>query len=308
MQASKQAYHKIFFAISSLATIFVLTEIIMQFFGTSICQTEGCKAVAQHVRYGDLSILFIGIVTFSLLALLSFLNRSVNKKGLDQFINLILIVSLACEGFFTGYQAFGIHTPCVICLIILAIMVVLGILRLLEGETALIAGFVSLAAVFSMFYLVLPATTTVALPGNDRLVLFYSKDCKHCVEIMKEFEANKMPVKHVEVNGYAAYLKGMGIEYVPTLFVNSQYQKIFITGTDAIRGYLFTCSAASKAAEKGNQKAKSGKTKSEKMKIPRQTDDAGMAPDIFSPQGILTQPVATAPAEGMCKEDEVCKD
>jgi len=288
---------------SSLATIFVLTEIIMQFFGKSICQTEGCKAVAQHVRYGDLSILFIGLVTFSLLALLSFLNRSVDKKGLDPLINLILIVSLACEGFFTGYQAFGIHTPCVICLIILAIMIMLGILRLLAGETALIAGFVSLAAVFGMFYLVLPATTTVVLPGNDRLVLFYSKECKHCAEIINEFEANKMPVKHVEVNEYAAYLKGMGIEYVPTLFVNSQYQKIFITGTDAIRGYLFTCSTAAKAAEKGNQKVRSGKTKK-----PRQTDDAGMAPDIFSPQGVLTQPGATVPAAGMCKEDEVCKE
>jgi len=288
---------------SSLATIFVLTEIIMQFFGKSICQTEGCKAVAQHVRYGDLSILFIGIVTFSLLALLSFLNRSADKKGLDPLINLILIVSLACEGFFTGYQAFGIHIPCVLCLIILAIMVMLGILRLLAGETALIAGFVSLAAVFSMFYLVLPATTTVVLPENDRLVLFYSKECKHCAEIMKEFEANKMPVKHLEVNGYAAYLKGMGIEYVPTLYVNSQYQKIFITGADAIRRYLSTCSAASEAAKKGNQKVRSGKTKQ-----PRQTDDAGMAPDIFSPQGVLTQPGATAPDVGMCKEDEVCKE
>ena len=288
---------------SSLATIFVLTEIIMQFFGKSICRTEGCKAVAQHVRYGDLSILFIGIVTFSLLALLSFLNRSANKKGLDQLINLILIVSLSCEGFFTGYQAFGIHIPCVLCLIILAIMVMLGILRLLAGETALIAGFVSLAAVFSMFYLVLPATTTVVLPENDRLVLFYSKECKHCAEIMKEFEANKMPVTHLEVNGYAAYLKGMGIEYVPTLFVNSQYQKIFITGTDAIRRYLFTCTAASKASERGNQKVRSGTAKK-----PRQPDDAGMALDIFSPQGILTQPGATVPAEGMCKEDEVCKE
>jgi hypothetical protein len=303
MQVSKQTYHKIFFAISSLATIFVLTEIIMQFFGKSICQTEGCKAVAQHVRYGDLSILFIGLATFSLLALLSFLNRSVDKKGLDPLINLILIVSLACEGFFTGYQAFGIHTPCVICLIILAIMIMLGILRLLVGEIALMAGFVSLAAVFGMFYLVLPAQTTVVLPGNDRLVLFYSKECKHCAEIMNEFEANKMPVKHVEVNEYTAYLKGMGIEYVPTLFVNSQYQKIFITGTDAIRGYLFTCSTASKAEEKGNQKVGPGKTKK-----PRKMDDAGTAPDIFSPQGVLTVPVATAPAAGMCKEDEVCKE
>jgi len=303
MQELKQSYNKIFFGVSSLATIFVLAEIIMQFFGKSICQTEGCKVVAQHVRYGDLSILFIGIVTFSLLAILSFLHLYLNKKGLDPLINLILIVSLACEGFFTGYQAFAIHTPCVLCLIILGIMVILGILRLLAGETALIAGFVSLAAVFGMFYLVLPATTTVALPEHDRLILFYGKECKHCAEIMREFEENKMPVKHLEVNGYAAYLKSMGIEHVPTLFVNSQYQKIFITGNDAIRRYLFTCSEASKTTEKSKQKVKSGNSNK-----PRQSDDMGVTLDIFTPQGLLTQPDAPVSDSGMCKEDEVCKE
>ena len=302
MQERKQAYDKLFFGVSSLATIFVLAEIIMQLFGKSICQTEGCKVVAQHVRYGDLSILFIGIVTFSLLAILSFFALYLNKKGLDPLINLILIVSLACEGFFTGYQAFAIHTPCVLCLIILGIMVALGVLRLLAGETALIAGFVSLAAVFSMFYLVLPATTTLVLPDQDRLILFYSKECKHCAEIIKEFEENKMPVKHLEVNEYAPYLKSMGIEHVPTLYVNSQYQKIFITGKDAIRRYLFTCSEASKTTEKPRQKVKSGKTKK-----PQQMDETGMTMDIFSPQEILTPPDAAASDSGMCKEDEVCK-
>jgi disulfide bond formation protein DsbB len=242
-------------------------------------------------------------VTFSLLSLLSFLNRSGSNKGLDPLINLILIVSLACEGFFTGYQAFGIHTPCVLCLIILAIMVMLGILRLLTGETALLAGFVSFVAVFGMFYLVLPAATTVTLPENDRLVLFYSKDCKHCAEIMQEFEANKMPVKHVEVNGYAAYLKGMGIEYVPTLFVNSQFQKIFITGNDAIKRYLFTCSEASKSTPKARQQRIPGTKKGA-----GHTVDAGSLPDIFSPQAIFTQPAVSASDSGMCKEDEACKE
>jgi hypothetical protein len=303
MQARKQAYSSLFLAISSLGAIFVLTEIIMQLFGTSICQTEGCKVVSQHARYGDFSILFIGIVVFSLLALFSYLSRSDAKKGLDPLINPILIISLACEGFLTGYQAFAVHAPCVICLIVLAFMVVLGILRLMAGETALIAGFASFLAVFSMFYLILPATTTVVLPEQDRLVLFYSKDCKYCAEIMKEFEKDNMPVKHVEVNGFAAYLKGMGIEHVPTLYVNSQFQKIFITGKDAIRRYLATCSEASQAALQTRQPVKTGARKG-----PGQTNDTGNVPDMFSPQGIFTQPAVSGTDSGMCKEDEACKE
>ena len=55
--------------------LFVLTETIMQFFGKSICFTEGCKVVSQQVRYGEISILLIGLATFALLALFSALNR-----------------------------------------------------------------------------------------------------------------------------------------------------------------------------------------------------------------------------------------
>lgn len=288
---------------SSLATIFVLAEIIMQLFGTSICQTEGCKVVAQHVRFGDLSILFIGIVTFSLLAVLSYLDLYLNKKGIDPLINLILIVSLACEGFFTGYQAFAIHTPCVLCLIILGIMVALGIIRLLAGEKAMIAGFVSLAAVFGMFYLVLPATTAIPLPEHDRFVLFYSKECKYCAEILREFEENKIPVNHLEVNGYVDYLKGMGIEHVPTLYVNNQHQKIFITGKDAIRRYLLSCSEEPVTTEKPRQNVRSGNTKK-----PKKADDVSTTLDIFSPQGILTQSGVLVPDEGMCKEEQICTE
>ncbi len=284
MQERKQAYNKIFFAVSSLATIFVLAEIIMQFFGTSICRTEGCKVVAQHVRFGDLSILFIGIVTFSSLAILSYLQLYVNKQGIDPLINLVLIVSLACEGFFTGYQAFSIHIPCVLCLIILGIVVTLGILRLLAGETGLIAGFVSLIAVFSMFYLVPPATVSVSLPADDRFVLFYSKDCRHCAEVLKDLDEKKIVVKHLEVGEYAAYLKGMGIDTVPTLMVNAPYQKLFITGKDAILTYLIGCTSPPVVKEKSGQKTKS---KASGVVPARGT---AAAVDIFNQPSLLTSP------------------
>lgn len=297
----KQSFNKIFLAVSSLATIFVLAEIIMQFFGKSICQTEGCKVVAQHVRYGDLSILFIGIVTFSLLAILSYLHLYLNKEGLDPLINLILIVSLACEGFFSGYQAFSIHIPCVLCLIILGIMVTLGILRLLAGETGLIAGFVSLIAVFSMFYLVLPATSSVSLPADDRFILFYAKDCRHCAEVMKALDEKKIVVKHVEVGEYSAYLKSMGIDTVPTLMVNAPYQKLFITGKDSILNYLIACTASPEVKEKSGRKTKSGA----KAAIPAQ--GTGSAIDIFNQPSLLTLPSLSATDDGMCKQDEVCK-
>jgi hypothetical protein len=277
-----------------------VTEIGMHFFGKSICPTEGCKVVAEHVRYGDLSILLIGLATFSLLGLLSGVGLYANRPGLERFINPVLIISLACEGFFTGYQAFSIHTPCLLCLIIFGIIVILGILRLAAGEKDMLTGFAAFAAVFSMLYLVLPAGGTVDLPKDARLVLFYSKDCKHCSEIMQDLEEKKIAATHLAVAEYAGFLKNMGIEHVPTLMVNDPYQKIFLTGKDAIRRYLTACAAPEKTQGKATPKPKAGKAAA-----PAQ--DTGVTIDIFSSPGLLSAPAQSAAGDGMCREEEICK-
>jgi glutaredoxin len=301
MQDRKHAYGKIFLALSLLATIFVLAEIIMQSFGKSICQTEGCKVVALHVRYGDISILLIGLVTFFLLALLSYLELYSNKTGTGSFINLIVIVSLACEGFFTGYQVFSIHTPCLYCLIIFALMVVLGIIRLLAGNQEVIAGFLSLTAVFSMFYLVLPSGVTVDLPANDRFILFFSKDCKHCAEVIQKLDDKKIMVQHLDVTEYSAFLKSMGIDTVPTLMVNAPTQKLFITGQDAILRYLLSCEPPQEIKPSDKKKTK----KDESVAAP--APGSGTAGDIFILPPLLTAPSVSAEKDGVCKQDEVCK-
>jgi hypothetical protein len=84
--------------------------------------------------------------------------------------------------------------------------------------------------------------------------LFYSKDCKHCSEIMKDLEEKKVTVTHLTVAEYAGFLKNMGIEHVPTLMVNDPYQKIFLTGKDAIRQYLSACAESKKAQGKAARK------------------------------------------------------
>jgi hypothetical protein len=301
MQDRKQVFKRIFLAVSSMATIFVLTEIVMNTFGKSICPTEGCKIVAQHVRYGDISILLIGIAAFSVLTLLSFLDLYRNKASAGSLINLVLIVSLACEGFFTGYQAFSIHTPCLFCLIIFALIGILGIIRLLEGEREVIAGFLSLAAVFSMLYLVMPAGVPVDLPADDRFILFFSKDCKHCTEVIQNLDEKKFKVNHLDVAEYSAFLKNMGIDTVPTLMVNTPSQKLFITGKDAILHYVLSCTLPQET------KAKDGRKTKEDASPAVSAPGKGAAGDIFSQPFLLTEPSVSAEETGVCKQDEVCK-
>ena len=301
MKKHKQPYHAIFLIVSVLATIFVLTEIILQAFGKSICYAEGCKMTAQAARFGDISIFLIGFGIFFSIAGLSILNRKLRKPEIERFINLILTVALAGEGFFMGYLAFRIHVVCLFCVSVFLFMVTLGICRMLSGETDVLAGFGALGAVFIIQYLVLPAGVPIHLPPNERLILFYSKDCKHCAEVIKELDEKKIQVARLEVTEYAAFLKNMGIENIPTLMVNEPYQKIFLTGQDSIDRYLLACS---------NQKAAevkiTGKTKAQLRTKPAATD-AGTTLDIISLPGLLTAPSLSAADDGMCREEEVCK-
>jgi uncharacterized membrane protein/glutaredoxin-related protein len=302
MQKHKQTFNTVFLIVSVLASLFVVTELIMKPFGRSLCVTEGCKMTAQSARFGDVSIFLVGLATFASLAVLTFLNRRTRKPVIDRLINLILVVALAGEGFFMGYLAFRIHTLCLFCVTIFCFMVALGITRLLSGEKDIIAGFAALAAIFIIQYLVLPAGVSVNIPANGRLVLFYSKDCKHCTEVIQELEEEKINVVHVPVQEYVGFLKNMGIENVPTLMVNDPYQKIFLTGKDAIIRYLIACKTSAAAGGKEGKKTAAP----EKAKKPSPSS-AAPAIDIFSQPDLLTVPATTGAEEGMCREDEICK-
>ncbi|MDH4164763.1 MAG: hypothetical protein OEW15_19050 [Nitrospirota bacterium] len=235
---------KLFTVVSLLGLLFVLTETVLQLFGKSICALESCKLVASSARFGDLSILVGGLFIFSLFSITGIMSLRREMPGLENFIDLALVVSLACEGFFTGYQAFRIHAACLICLTVFGFIVVLGVLRLMEGKKAMIAGFASLLSVFSLFYFILPADSGAGIPAEHQMVLFYKPDCSHCAEVKKALDQTKLPVQHLSADEYSGLLGKMGIEHVPALYVNRKNLKFYLTGKDAILRYLKEGSSA----------------------------------------------------------------
>ena len=99
---------------------------------------------------------------------------------------------------------------------------------------------------------------------------------------------------------YAGFLKDMGIDSVPTLMVNDKYQKVFLTGKEAIDRYLMACTVPNKPADKPRKKPKA------KTAIEVPVQNPGTAIDIFNQPGLFTAPSPSAD-DGMCKEDEICK-
>ncbi len=302
MGKGRKLYGNIFTAIAFLGALFCLAEIIFQSFGKSICPTEGCSLVSGHSRFGDISILLIGLAAFSLLALLSYIALHRNGASSGKYIDLILVVSLSAEGFFVGYQVFRLNTLCLSCAIIFCFFLALGILRLLYGSKEVIAGFISFAAVFSLFYLVLPASGPLRLPAGE-LVLFYSEDCRYCSEVMKRIEADKIQVSHMKVREYSGLLKNIGIEHVPTLLVNKKNQKLFLTGRDAIYQYLFvdTSGQMQKDATMDASVRTEKKPPARQGKSPQGRDLPKLPKD--SPLQFFIQPAD----EGVCLEGKVEK-
>jgi len=291
----------LFLGVSALSTLTLLVEAVLQLYGKSICATEGCKVVAQFTRFGDLAMVVLGLGTVALITILAAKEmRSVSVQS-ERVINFLLVVSLAGEGFFVGYQLFRLDAICVFCLGVFGIFVVLGALRILSGQREVFAGFGALLAVLSLFYLVLPAGGT-ALPRDAKYILFYSADCKYCSEIRKELDEKKIDVRHVMIQEYAATLKNLGIEHVPTLMVNGPQEKIFLTGTDAIRRHLLTCEQTQPAPLKkqtSRTAPRSGRTQAAS-----EQGSGSLAP--FSPGGgssIIFNPL---PDTGICKEDVKC--
>ncbi len=291
----------LFLAVSVLSTLTLLVESVLQFFGKSICATEGCKVVAQYTRFGDLTMVLLGLGTVALITVLAIQElRSVSVRS-ERTINFLLVVSLAGEGFFVGYQLFRLDAVCVFCLGVFGIFVVLGGFRILSGQREVIAGFGALLAVLGLFYLILPAGGT-ALPRDSKYILFYSADCKYCSEIRKELDEKKIDVRHVEIKEYAATLKNLGIEHVPTLMVNGPREKVFLTGTDAIRRHLLTCEQARPAP----QKKQASRTAPRPGKTQTTSEQGAGSLTPFSPGGGSNFIFSPLPDTGICKEDAKC--
>ncbi|MBI4763274.1 MAG: hypothetical protein HY787_01540 [Deltaproteobacteria bacterium] len=295
-----------FFILSVLGSLYLIGEAALQAFGRSICVSQGCELVGRITRLGDLLTILIGFIALSLLALLSGLtlrwqngdlDSAINPGWLDLAINLALIAALAAEGFFFGYQIFWLPELCLFCLSVMGIFLTLGLLRLFSDWKAAVTGFATFAVVLLFVGLLLPPPGP-ALPGS-KMILFYSEDCRHCTEIKREIDKNKLNIRPVLVKDYTATLRNLGVDRVPTLFVNAHHQKLILIGKEAILRYLAACQSSEKPMPSGSV------PHNLKKRIPAESgisDSVLPHPPLGTPNPIF-QPSTD---EGACKEDQKC--
>lgn len=294
----RQGHTKYFFIVSVLGSIYLLLEAGLQVLGRSICVSEGCGLVAQMARFGDLSTVFIGFMALGLLALLSGLSLRRQSGLLDSAINLALIGALATEGFFVGYQIFWLPEMCLFCLSVFGLFLILGLLRWVAGWKETAAGFAAFTLVLCFVGLVLPPRGP-ALPSDKKMILFYSEECRHCSEIKEEINKSKLEITPMLVKDYTAALKSLGVSSVPTLFVNGHYEKIILTGKEAIRRYLAICQSSEKPIPSVSNPSTSKKASSSRS---GKSESGSPLSPLDAPNPIFNQ----TNDEGLCQENQKC--
>lgn len=218
--------------------LLISIEIIFQLIGKTLCITEGCRVVESFVKGGDILLLILGLILFSILFFLS-LNKLLERFRIikEYMHSLVLIMALSGQGYLLSFQSFVVKEFCVFCITVFTVLFISCILRLLQKRLELAFAFTSFLSVFLITYFV---NLEIGRIPSSQYVLVYSKDCPHCEEVIQFCKSHSISVQTVEAKNLRSTLQSLKIEAVPVLFCDEGGTKKFIIGQDNIKQYLLT--------------------------------------------------------------------
>jgi len=219
-----------------LAGLFlVLTEIILQYSGKSLCTSSGCRTAELFVS-NSMILLAAGAAAFLCLILMSFFR----KLAFARF--LILTSALSVEGYLVAFQSFVVREFCLFCMAVFVVFVLSVSMNILQKRleyTVSLAGFL---CVLSAVYLVNPGVDEIP---HERYVLIYSKDCPHCEETIRFCRERNIPVSMIDARKVVGTLKSLGLDVVPVLVCNDKDEREIFAGSEKIKEYLISLHALS---------------------------------------------------------------
>jgi uncharacterized membrane protein len=240
------------------------------FKGEAYCLNQGCKIVESLTTIPPFYLNLAGFLYF--LAVFAIARRVAKHppSGLD-WLNLLLLIGLAGEGVLLSYQLFVAQAICSYCLIILALVVLLNIIR---GRTQLMFALPIFIAVLAasaslnfgaariMIQSQNLAAGTFAVKTHkapsEKLYLFFSSDCPHCLKVLDTIgeemncEINFNPIDRFEslgVGGLTYFpdynpalnrllLSLLDIKTIPVLMADTERGPALIKGEQAIIDYI----------------------------------------------------------------------
>jgi len=253
----------ILYFLTLLGEIINLTQMYLQIHHESLCSSNGCKIVDSFARYGNG--FMCGVGAFVFLLLFAFLVLEEKRPFFGKLFDLVLMASLAGEGYLLGFQLFGVGTICHFCFGVFLIFVTLGVFRILHGSRWVWFGYWALLAVLVVTFFVPPKGFT-PLP-KEKFVLIYSPSCPHCKRVIELLKSKKIRFAGVNYRKVLNFLYTLGDTDIPVLVVRGKGKFTILVGEVPITAYV-------EALTKGNSTGGKVLKVSPKLSLPSVNNEA----------------------------------
>ncbi|PHS40114.1 MAG: hypothetical protein COB07_05235 [Sulfurovum sp.] len=213
-----------------LLLAYIGTETYLKLQDSSLCAEVGCKLAGELLNFDALYLNYLGIVGVFILMILGFL--SLKSKVFENLFFIGLYGAIAFEATILGYQFVANPEPCIFCLGIFSLLLLIALFSQWQRFA------ITLATVVAIFV----GLNTLAVTKNKTFMtksgnyLIQSESCSHCKKVKAYFAEKNIayiPISTKEASA-RSFLKFAGVSSIPVLIVNEKLQHTLIVGDKKI--------------------------------------------------------------------------
>jgi len=222
--------------LSVAGLVLTITEVYLNYKGSSLCRSEGCLVVHLFDVHNVLN--FLGILVFAFVFLISILDLfNILTSRVLLLRSIVLSVCIIVEGFLFGFQIWFVKEVCHFCLSVFLLLLGCFLLDYFyqKNKFLFLGAVLGFIGVYFATFLVHVNLKPLSL---DKPVLIYQKGCPHCRRVINFAKEN-----HIELNLYSvtrtlALLRSLGINTVPDLIYKEKGNFCILNGDKAIIDWL----------------------------------------------------------------------
>ncbi|MGC8965408.1 MAG: hypothetical protein ACP5KO_01200 [Caldimicrobium sp.] len=226
-----------------LALLLISVELLLNYFGKSLCQAKACEIVSNLLVIPKIYLLILTLAYFILLFILT--KAYLYTEG-SFFLNLLfflIITGVSGDGLLLSKLLFEYKLICYFCLAVSLILFLttlsyLYLFRHIKFNTSSIF-FIILGVLFGIFFIFKIATPEpISLfTSKNNLFLIYAEDCPRCKELLSKNNHNQIiPIPYYKV--YPLF-KIFDFKKVPLLIEKQNHTWIIYASPEDIEAKLF---------------------------------------------------------------------
>lgn len=249
-------WQKSFMALSGFGVVLTGSGFALSLADSKVCSTAGCAVIASSARYGEWTVIALGMAFFIALSILGWISMHGGRHSdaARLLTGEALVAACSAEGFLIGYQAFIISTVCRFCIMVSALILLLACVfslayRMKWAAAGFVVAFSSILVIMSLVQvpearvdLSKVAIEKIGTGGQGECYLFFKPDCTHCEKVIdycrEKSDTVPAQVALCPADKCKPVLESLNVKEVPAMLVDKGDKKEILQGEQAILAYL----------------------------------------------------------------------